>query len=269
MSITLYHSVESTCSQKVRFVLAEKKLEWQETWLNLRKGEQFDPGYLKLNPKAVVPTLVHDGRVVRESTVIVEYLDDVFPQPPLRPADFHDRARMRLILKAFDEEAHPAIGILSYAIVLRHQMKELKSPEELEAHFSKIVDPGRRERQKSTHEHGLKSPPARVAIDMLRKLFDLLEDSLGKGQWLAGSAFSLADAAAVPYMVRARALKLGGLWRDKAGIDNWLARAVDKGNSYPLDNPWGSNSFREVVEKCASDDSAEIEKLISDRNQAS
>ena len=264
MNITLYHSVESTCSQKVRFVLAEKKLEWKETWLNLRKGEQFDPGYLKLNPKAVVPTLVHDGRVVRESTVIVEYVDDVFPEPPLRPADPYDRSRMRLIVKAFDEEVHPAIGILSYAIVLRHQMNELKSPEELEKHFCQIADPGRRERQKSTHEHGLKSPPAQVAVGMLRKVFELLDVSLAEGQWLAGPAFSLADASAVPYVVRARALNLAGLWHGRPAIDDWLERAIAKGNSYGLESPWGSASFKELVQKRVENDAAEIENLIRD-----
>ena len=264
MSITLYHSVESTCSQKVRFVLAEKKLEWHETWLNLRKGEQFEPAYLKLNPKAVVPTLVHGNRVVRESTVIVEYLDDVFPDPPMRPADFYDRSRMRLIVKAFDEEVHPSIGILSYAIVLRHQMNALKSPEELEAHFFQIADPGRRERQKSTHEHGLKSPPALVAMGTLRKVFELLDASLAQGDWLAGPAFSLADASAAPYMVRARALKLAGLWHGRPAIDDWLERAIDKGNSYGLDSPWGSDSFRAVVQKHVEADSAEIDRLIDE-----
>ncbi len=50
-------------------------------------GDQFDPEYLKLNPKAVVPILVHDGRVIVESTVICEYVDEDFPEPSLKPAD--------------------------------------------------------------------------------------------------------------------------------------------------------------------------------------
>ena len=87
MSLTLYHSVESTCAQKVRIVLAAKGLAWEEICLNLRKGEQFAPQYLRLNPRAVVPTLVHDGAVIRESSVINEYLEDCFPEPPLRPVN--------------------------------------------------------------------------------------------------------------------------------------------------------------------------------------
>ena len=84
VSLTLYHSVESTCAQKVRLVLANKRLAWKEIRLNLRKGEQFEPTYLRLNPKAVVPTLTDDTIIVRESTVINEYLDDAYPEPALK-----------------------------------------------------------------------------------------------------------------------------------------------------------------------------------------
>lgn len=263
MSITLYHSVEATCSQKVRFVLSEKELDWEETWLNLRKGEQFNPDYLRINPKAVVPTLVHDGRVVRESTVIVEYLDDVFPDPPLRPVDNYDRSRMRLLVKVFDEEVHPAIGVLTYAIVMRHQMNELKSPEELEEHFARITDQGRRERQRSTHELGLKAPSVQMALDTLRQALDLMDEYLEQGPWLAGPAFSLADASAMPYPVRMEALNLSGLWRDRPRIKDWLKDAVERGNSYGLDNPWGSSSFKEVVDKHTGESKEDIEKLLA------
>jgi len=80
--LELYHSVNSVCAQKVRVVLAEEGLEYREQ-LMTRADDQFDPEYMKLNPNAVVPTLVHDGRPVIESSVILYYLDEVFPQPPL------------------------------------------------------------------------------------------------------------------------------------------------------------------------------------------
>ena len=84
--IELYHSVNSVCAQKVRVVLAEKNLEYQEHLMTLR-GDQFDAEYMKLNPNAVVPTLVHDGRPVIESSVILYYLDDAFANPRLMPKD--------------------------------------------------------------------------------------------------------------------------------------------------------------------------------------
>ena len=86
--IELYHFAFSTCSQKVRLVLAEKGLEFVSHEVNIIGGqEQHDPEYVKLNPKHVVPTLVHDGRVFVESSLIIKYLDDAFPDPPMRPAD--------------------------------------------------------------------------------------------------------------------------------------------------------------------------------------
>jgi len=86
MSLELYHSVNSVCAQKVRVALAEKGLEYESHLMTLR-GDQFDPAYMKLNPNAVVPTLVHDGRIVIESSVILYYLDEAFPSPALMPRD--------------------------------------------------------------------------------------------------------------------------------------------------------------------------------------
>ena len=79
--ITLYHHGSSVCAAKVRVALAEKSLPWQGVYVDILRGDQFDPAYTKLNPKAVVPTLVHDGKVIIESTVICEYLDECFPGP--------------------------------------------------------------------------------------------------------------------------------------------------------------------------------------------
>jgi glutathione S-transferase len=78
MSLELYHSVNSVCAQKVRVALAEKGLEYKSRLMTLR-GDQFDPAYMRLNPNGVVPTLVHDGRAVIESSVILYYLDEAFP----------------------------------------------------------------------------------------------------------------------------------------------------------------------------------------------
>ena len=93
--IELYHATMSTCAQKVRMVLAEKQLDWQGHVLDLRASDQHQPDYLKLNPNGVVPTLVDDGQVVIESTVICEYLDDAYPEPSLKPEAALERARMR------------------------------------------------------------------------------------------------------------------------------------------------------------------------------
>ena len=84
--LRLYHWWSSTCSRRVRIGLAAKGLEWESVYVNLRKLEHLEPWYVKLNPNGVVPTLDHDGKIVIESNFILEYLDDVWPAVPLRPA---------------------------------------------------------------------------------------------------------------------------------------------------------------------------------------
>ena len=264
MKLTLYHSVESTCAQKVRIVLAAKNFHWEEIRLNLRKGEQFSPQYLQLNPKAVVPTLVHDGVAIRESSVINEYLEDCFPEPSLIPDNPIDRARMRLLVKTIDEEVHPAIGVLSYAIFLRHQMNERMSADELREHFRKVADPARRERQMSTHETGLQAPAALTSISALKRFVEQLSSALGNRSWLAGTKFSLADAAALPYMVRARALLLSSLWDRRDGVAQWLDLGIEKVSRLPLTDSFGSQSFHDMVLGYASKEVPSINKLVSE-----
>ncbi|MDP6926697.1 MAG: glutathione S-transferase family protein [Rhodospirillales bacterium] len=97
MSLTPYHFNNSVYSQKIRMVLEEKNVsDWESKEIDLFNGGQFDSEYLKLNPKGVVPTLVHNGRVMTESTLIAEYLKEIFAEPPLKPADTAERAVMRL-----------------------------------------------------------------------------------------------------------------------------------------------------------------------------
>jgi glutathione S-transferase len=81
MSFTLYNAPQSTCSQRVRFVLNAKQLPFEEKKLDLLTGDQLEPGYLALNPNGVVPTLDHDGEIVTDSSVIIEYLDEIAPRP--------------------------------------------------------------------------------------------------------------------------------------------------------------------------------------------
>ena len=128
--LELYHSVNSVCAQKVRVALAEKGLEYREHLMTLR-GDQFDEKYMKLNPNAVVPTLVHDGRPVIESSVILYYLDEAFPEPALMPRDPHERALVRQYNKLVDEKcrnmvwAHP--GVTSW-YKNRHNRVTVTSP---------------------------------------------------------------------------------------------------------------------------------------------
>src|SRR5215470_7446106 len=100
MTFTLYNAPQSTCSQRVRFVLNAKGLSFAEKKLDLLAGDQLAPDYLRLNPNGVVPTLDHDGNVVIDSSVIIEYLDEVVPEPVhFTPATAAARAAMRSLMR--------------------------------------------------------------------------------------------------------------------------------------------------------------------------
>ena len=155
--IKLYQLSNSVCCQKVRIVLCEKSLNWESIEVNLFRAEQFRPDYLKLNPKGVVPTVVHEGQPIIESTLICEYLDDTYPEPPLTPTDPLLRTRMRIWSKAVDEGLHDGITDISFSAMFRERMK--KMPEELrEARFRNVGDPRRRDRFMSTYHDGVDSP---------------------------------------------------------------------------------------------------------------
>ena len=108
---TLYHGRTSVCSVKARLALAEKGVDFASRLMTLR-GDQFEPGYLKLNPNAVVPTLVHDGNVIIESTVVMHYADEAFPGPSLTPADPVARTQMRMFEKLMDEYIHVSLSLI-------------------------------------------------------------------------------------------------------------------------------------------------------------
>jgi glutathione S-transferase len=100
VTIELYHGGLTACSIKSRLCLKEKGVPYVSRYVNLSRFEQHDPDYLKLNPNGLVPTLVHDGAIIIESTVINEYVDEAFDGPTLRPADpvGHELKRQKSIL---------------------------------------------------------------------------------------------------------------------------------------------------------------------------
>ncbi len=199
--LELYHNNWSTCSLKVRLVLAEKGLTAVEHHLNLRARDQQSPEYLKLNPGGYVPTLVHDGRVIRESAVICEYLEEVFPEPPLSPNDAYARAEMRLWTRKPDDGLHRACATCANAITFRHQWLA-KSQDEIEAMLSATPDPVRRDWRREMIEQGTESKLFRNAVLFYDALFDDMEDTLIGRPWLLGEDFTLADIALFHFINR-------------------------------------------------------------------
>jgi glutathione S-transferase len=195
-----YHNINSVCAQKVRIALKEKALDVKEHLLTLR-GDQHDAAYRKLNPNGVVPTLVHDGKPIIESSLILYYLDDAFPDPPLMPREPQLRLRARLYNKLIDEYVHNSCMILTFATAFRPNF--LKMPREAWlAEVNKTPLKRRAEYKRSVIEHGLDSEFVSDAIAQHNKLLSWMDESLQSGRCLAGDNFSNAECAVIPYILR-------------------------------------------------------------------
>jgi glutathione S-transferase len=220
--LELYHNINSVCAQKVRIALKEKGQEAEDHILTLR-GDQNEPEYLKLNPNGVVPTLVHDGRPIVESSLILYYIDDMFPDPPLMPKEPRSRHRVRMYNKLIDEYLHNACTILTFATAFRPNF--LKVPRETWlAEINKAPLKRRAEYKRSVIEHGLDSEFVIDALAQHQKLLSWMANSLKGGSYLAGASFSNADAAVIPYILRLELLKLGNMWAQHPAVADWWAR---------------------------------------------
>jgi glutathione S-transferase len=221
-----YHNINSVCAQKVRIALIEKGLDVKEHLLTLR-GDQFAPAYLKLNPNGVVPTLVHDGNTIIESSLILYYLDEAFPAPSLMPKAPQLRHRVRLYNKLIDEYLHNSCMILTFATAFRPNF--LKLPREAWlAEVDKSPLKRRAEYKRSVIEHGLDSEFVSDAINQHKKLLAWMSESLQSGSYLAGDGFSNADCAVIPYILRLELLKLASIWDRYPAIGNWWARMRER-----------------------------------------
>lgn len=222
MSFVLYEHSTSVCAIKVRLTMLEKGLDYEGRFVDLRRGAQFDPAYLRLNPGAVVPTLVHDGDVLTESSVIQYYLEDVSPSPPLMPPEPLARYRVRRFMKIIDDPIHPACGVLTQAISFR---KDFRDQEKIEARMARIPDPRRRERQRSVFAEGLSSPFVADAVRDFDSFLREMEETLADGPYLGGNAYSLADAAATPYVNRLEMIGVRGVWSTSCPrVMDWYGR---------------------------------------------
>jgi maleylacetoacetate isomerase len=109
MSIQVYGFWRSIASFRVRVALRLKGLAFEEIPIDILSGEQFKPEYEAVNAERVVPTLIHDGHSVFQSLAIIEYLDDIQPNPRLLPQDAKERAYARSLALMTIADAHPLV----------------------------------------------------------------------------------------------------------------------------------------------------------------
>ena len=169
MAITLYHDVPSSNSDRVKIALAEKGLAWDGVTVSLAKKDQKRPEHLKRNPYGKIPVIDDDGKILFESCIINEYLDDKYPSPPLMPKDPFMRGRGRILVDYALNYLHEPYW------ALRGEMLKKESERNVA-----MIDEKRR---------------------TLRKLLEYLEEALGDKPYFLGD-FSLTDIAVIPRFLR-------------------------------------------------------------------
>lgn len=223
--IKLYHNDMSVCAQKVRLVLAHKNIEWESQHLNLRAGDQYKPDFLKINPKAVIPVLVHNEHIITESNVICYYIEEAFKDQPLMSESLAERAKLREWLTRLDAGLHEQVAIISFCLAFRKQILSRYNDEQsLEAFLSNMPDPSRAILMRDMVTNGTNSPRLKLAISAYKKFIKDLANALAKQEWILPSGVSLADFAFLPYMERLEQLNLKALWSEYPNIENWFNR---------------------------------------------
>lgn len=172
--IRVYYAPPSIYGRKVLAMLEEKGLDYEIERLSFSTHDHLKPEYLRLNPNGEIPTLVDEDTVVYESTAIMEYLNDEYPEPPLLPEDSAGRARVRMAEDYCDLHLFP--------VLVRCFIKKILRKE------------------------GLTEADKTAVSDGFRRL----EMYLGNQPWIAGP-FSYADCAVMSAVATLEALTLSSL----------------------------------------------------------
>jgi glutathione S-transferase len=217
----LFHSPRSTCSQKVRLCFAEKKQSFMSRLMDLGKAEHLTPEYLRINPNGVVPSLLHDGQAVLDSSVICEYLEEVFPEPALAPASSIGRAQMRAWMRYLEEVPTSAIRVPTFNQIYAERMKTI-SGEEFERWTAKL--PLRKAFYRKMGRDGFSSTDTQDSLDRLAQTVQRADAALKRGPWLLGEQFTIADIVLTPTIVRMDDLGLGYLWKEYPQVAGWYDR---------------------------------------------
>ncbi|MEX2127416.1 MAG: glutathione S-transferase family protein [Xanthobacteraceae bacterium] len=186
--------------------------------------EQHEPWFVKINANGQVPVLVHDGRTVAESTVINEYLDDVFPEVPLRPSDPAERASMRVWSKWVDEILMPAVSMLGWQTRFRPLFQSFDKAE-FERRVGRIPLKEMRAKWRTMAGPGFSEAQLEESRRQIRWFVGRMEEVLGNTPWLAGRSYSLADINAYP-MIEGVTRLYKEIWNenDVPRSFEWLAR---------------------------------------------
>lgn len=231
----LYHGDISNCSMRVRMTLIEKGLAWESHHLDLKKKENISDDYFGINPKGLVPTLVHDGVVHVESNDIIDYLDETYPEPSLRVAE---NAEMLEWLELAASMHIPAVKPYVYATIIAPKVR--KTAEE-EAKYAELQGNAELKEFHSKHAGGSQfaSDDFKAAEAKLDACFAKLEATLEGRDWIMGDRFSLADISWSP--LHFVLIGCGYPFENYPNITRWAAAC------------WERQSYKEGILKWCAD----------------
>jgi GST-like protein len=192
--LAIYHWEPNANSGKPILAALEKGVEFESHYIDMLAFQQHAPEYLKVNPNGTIPAMIHDGALVPESTVMMEYIDATFPGPPLRPSDAFERWRMRWWCRFLDQFLGPSISMFGWSFFVGPAVRQ-RDPQELKSRIEQIPLKERRIAW-SKAIHGTFSQDE-MAESARRICFGAshIEAALGERPWLAGNTFSIADIA--------------------------------------------------------------------------
>ena len=260
--LALYHNDMSSCAQKVRICLSEKGLKWEDRHLDLRAGDHQQEWYLKLNRRAVVPTLIDGDTVVPESNVINEYLDERFPVPALMPNSPSGRAQVRLWTKQLDEDIHDAcLAILSFGIAFRHQY--LDQGTRGQQMLEQIPNMFKRERRRDVIDKGLDSLHFTIAVSRMELLLDEMEEALTAHSWLVGDNYTIADAAFTPYLARLEHLNILAMTDGRPHVQDWYERIKARPSFTDAIVRWENPKYMQLMKTRGAESWPKIQEIIA------
>jgi glutathione S-transferase len=223
-SFTLFHGWRSSASRRVRLCLAEKGLSYESRLINMIRGDQHQPDYLAMNPNGVVPTLLHGDRVLYESSVIAEYLEDMFPEPAILPSDPFERSKIRNFVRWIDEACLPQLIVFNWSSSMQPVASQWTA-EQLAERLARIPTAERREAwtrvARKPYSDDEKAKAMAGLVQLLERMTAMLQQSASGV--LIGDLFSLADIAAIPFVMRISELNAEALADHSAVVTWWDA----------------------------------------------
>lgn len=190
--ITLYHWEPNANSGKPMLTLVEKGVPFKSHYIDLLAFDQHKPEYLAINPMGTIPAMTHGDRLLNESTAMMEYVEEAFPGPKLMPADPVDRWRVRWWMKFLDQWLGPSLSMVGWSTFVGPAVRQ-RDPEELKAAIERIPLPERRIAWRKAIYGQFGEAEMAESQRRIRIGIDLLEEALGKREWLACDSYNLAD----------------------------------------------------------------------------